>query len=110
MTNNNILDVLTYMFDYLFEVAEQDASQEIDDTALKAHLSDAGFEVTRIDKALSWLENIATLQWGNSSVWQRQWWYAHLQRRGKIKNLAQNLVASYYLWRTWVKLTLTSVK
>jgi hypothetical protein len=33
MTNNNILDVLTYMFDYLFEVAEQDASQEIDDTA-----------------------------------------------------------------------------
>jgi hypothetical protein len=24
------------MFDYLFEVAEQDASQEIDDTALKA--------------------------------------------------------------------------
>jgi hypothetical protein len=39
----NILDVLTYMFDYLFEVAEQDASQEIDDTALKAHLSDAHF-------------------------------------------------------------------
>lgn len=62
MTNNNILDVLTYMFDYLFEIAEKDSFQEIDDIALKAHLSDAGFEVTRIDKALSWLENIATLQ------------------------------------------------
>ena len=62
---NNILDVLTYMFDYLFEVAEQDATHEIDDIALKAHLSDAGFEVSRIDKALSWLENIATLQDGN---------------------------------------------
>ncbi len=62
MTNNNILDVLTYMFDYLFEIAEQDSSKEIDDTALKAYLSDAGFEVTRIDKALSWLENIATSQ------------------------------------------------
>ncbi|WP_138146171.1 DUF494 family protein [Bathymodiolus heckerae thiotrophic gill symbiont] len=62
MTNNNILDVLTYMFDYLFEVAEQDPSHEIDDITLKAHLSDAGFEGARIDKALSWLENIASLQ------------------------------------------------
>lgn len=62
---NNILDVLTYMFDYLFEVAEQDSFNEIDDTTLKAHLSDVGFEVARIDKALDWLENIATLQGGN---------------------------------------------
>ena len=62
---NNILDVLTYMFDYLFEEAEQDSSHEIDDIALKAHLSDAGFEVTRIDKALDWLESIATLQDGS---------------------------------------------
>ena len=50
---HNILDVLTYMFDYLFEEAEQDSSHEIDDTALKAHLSDAGFETVRIEKALS---------------------------------------------------------
>ena len=61
---NNILDVLTYMFDYLFEEAEQDAAHEIDDVELKAHLSEAGFDVTRIDKALSWLENIATIQDG----------------------------------------------
>lgn len=62
---NNILDVLTYMFDYLFEEAEQDSSNEIDDVALKAHLSDAGFEHNRIDKALNWLENMATLQDGS---------------------------------------------
>lgn len=62
--NNNILDVLTYMFEYLFEVAEEEVN-EIDDITLKARLSDAGFEVARIDKALSWLENIATLQDGN---------------------------------------------
>jgi len=62
---HNILDVLTYMFDYLFEEAEQDSSHEIDDIALKSHLSDAGFEAVRIEKALSWLENIATLQDGS---------------------------------------------
>lgn len=68
MTNNNILDVLTYMFDYLFEEAEQNSSGEIDDTALKAHLSDAGFEPARINKALNWLENIATLQEGGDDM------------------------------------------
>ncbi|BAF62036.1 DUF494 family protein [Candidatus Vesicomyidisocius calyptogenae] len=61
---NNILDVLTYMFDYLFEEAEQDATHEIDNTELKAHLSDIGFDTMRIDKALSWLEKIATIQDG----------------------------------------------
>ncbi|WXU00152.1 MAG: Protein Smg [Catillopecten margaritatus gill symbiont] len=60
---NNILDVLTYMFDYLFEVSDDDAA-EIDDTTLKAYLSDAGFEANRINKALNWLENIAVLQDG----------------------------------------------
>jgi Smg protein len=64
---NNILDVLTYMFDYLFEVADESVN-EIDDIALKAHLSDAGFEVARIDKALDWLENIAILQEGETQL------------------------------------------
>ncbi len=54
------------MFDYLFEVAEQNSSREIDDITLKAYLSDAGFEVARINKALSWLENIASLQDGKT--------------------------------------------
>jgi Smg protein len=61
---HNILDVLTYMFDYLFEEAEMDNAHEIDDAELKAHLSEAGFDVIGIDKALNWLENIATLQEG----------------------------------------------
>ena len=61
---NNILDVLTYMFDFLFEESEHGSEHQIDDKELKAHLSDAGFDVVRIDKALSWLENIATLQDG----------------------------------------------
>lgn len=61
---HNILDVLTYMFDYLFEESELDGTHEIDDTELKAHLSDAGFDVVGIDKALNWLENIAALQDG----------------------------------------------
>jgi len=61
---HNILDVLTYMFDYLFEEAEQNDAHEIDDLELKAHLSDAGFDVAGIDKALNWLENIAALQDG----------------------------------------------
>ncbi len=61
---HNILDVLTYMFDYLFEESELDNTHEIDDIELKAHLSDAGFDVAGIDKALSWLENIAALQDG----------------------------------------------
>jgi Smg protein len=52
------------MFDYLFEEAEMDNAHEIDDAELKAHLSEAGFDVIGIDKALNWLENIATLQEG----------------------------------------------
>ncbi|HIL20277.1 MAG TPA: DUF494 domain-containing protein [Candidatus Thioglobus sp.] len=61
---NNILDVLTFMFDFLFESSEQDSAHELDDDLLKAHLSEAGFDDGRIDKALNWLENIAALQEG----------------------------------------------
>ena len=61
---NNILDVLTFMFDFLFESAEQDSTQELDDDLLKTHLSEAGFDSERIEKALIWLENIAALQDG----------------------------------------------
>ena len=61
---NNILDVLTFMFDFLFESAEQDSTEELDDDLLKTHLSEAGFDSERIEKALIWLENIAALQDG----------------------------------------------
>ena len=49
---NNILDVLTFMFDFLFESAEQDSSQEVDDDLLKLHLSEAGFDSDRIEKGI----------------------------------------------------------
>ena len=62
---NNILDVLTFMFDILFESAEQDSAQEVDDDLLKSHLSDAGFDADRIEKALNWLDNIAALRDGS---------------------------------------------
>src|SRR6056300_478067 len=65
---NSILDVLTYMFDYIFESADYgSSSSEIDDASLKAHLSEAGFDNARIDKALLWLENIAAVQDGKTS-------------------------------------------
>ncbi len=60
MISNNILDVLTYMFDYLFEA--ESASEEIDDMALKEYLTKAGFDKNGIDQALSWLDNIAKMQ------------------------------------------------
>ena len=53
------------MFDILFESAEQDSTQEVDDDLLKSHLSDAGFDADRIEKALNWLDNIAALQDGS---------------------------------------------
>ena len=67
---NSILDVLTYMFDYIFESADYgSSSSEIDDASLKAHLSEAGFDNARIDKALLWLENIAAAQlWSHAEL------------------------------------------
>jgi Smg protein len=60
--------IIKHISQYIKNIIICHKTQEIDDTALKAHLSDAGFEVTRIDKALSWLENIATLQDGETQA------------------------------------------
>ena len=63
MINDNILDVLTYMFDYLFEVViDEDNKDAMDSVDLKQHLKQVGFEKEKIDKAMSWLEEIAILQ------------------------------------------------
>ena len=65
MTNDNILDVLNYMFDYLFETVldeEEDNSNTMDNLDLKKHLKQVGFNKEKIDKALSWLEDIAIIQ------------------------------------------------
>lgn len=56
ISNPSVLDVLTYMFDYLFE-----SHNEINDNDIKAYLSDMGFDEKGINKALTWLDNIATL-------------------------------------------------
>ncbi len=65
MTNNhNILDVLTYMFDFIFEVS--DSVNEIDDTLLKKELSQAGFDENGINEAFVWLDNITALQDGRT--------------------------------------------
>ena len=61
MTNNhNILDVLSYMFDYIFETSS--SIDQIDDTTLKTQLTEAGFDENGINKAFVWLDNITSLQ------------------------------------------------
>lgn len=55
-----ILDVLSYMFDYIFETSS--TADGIDDIALKNHLTNAGFDEQGINKAFVWLDNIASLQ------------------------------------------------
>ncbi len=65
INNQNILDVLNFMFDYIFEVAN--AKEEIDDTMLENHLTNAGFDKKGIYMALSWLDNISALQDGKIS-------------------------------------------
>lgn len=62
---NNILEVLNFMFDFLFDYSQQDTLQDIDDDLLKEKLSDAGFDEKRIDKALNWLENMSSINKGN---------------------------------------------
>lgn len=63
MINDNILDVLTYMFDYLFEVViDEDNNNIMDNMDLKQHLKQMGFEKEKVDKAMNWLEEIAVLQ------------------------------------------------
>lgn len=62
---NNILEVLNFMFDFLFDYSEKESLQEIDDDVLKAQLAAAGFDEKRIDKALNWLENMSGINKGN---------------------------------------------
>jgi Smg protein len=74
MINDNILDVLTYMFDYLFEVVvdENNNINDIHDIDLKQHLKQVGFTKEKIDKAMSWLEDVAVLQNEKKTVFNTQ--------------------------------------
>lgn len=64
MIKNNILDVLTFMFDFIFEKASND-NNVIDDITLKNHLVKAGFDNGKIDKAIDWLNNVSTAKSNN---------------------------------------------
>ncbi len=63
LSNHSVLDVLSFMFDYLFE-----GKEPINDRDLKAQLSAAGFDKTGIDNALNWLDNISLLQQGKTKI------------------------------------------
>ena len=62
--NENLFDVLMYLFD---NCVEEDEGLGSDQEILKAKLADAGFTDSQIDKALDWLEGL-TLRNENSSV------------------------------------------
>ena len=75
MTNDNILDVLTYMFDYLAEVVVDEDSNNINglkEIDLKKHLKQVGFTKEKVDKAMSWLEDIAILQSEKKETFETQ--------------------------------------
>ena len=55
----NVLDVLMYLFENYMD--EEDATKQ-DRTTLSVELQQAGFHLTEIDKAISWLEGLADLQ------------------------------------------------
>ena len=56
----NVLDVLMYLFENYMDDEEDSTKQ--DRTTLTAELQQAGFHMTEIDKAISWLEGLSDLQ------------------------------------------------
>jgi Smg protein len=98
---NNILDVLTFMFDILFESEEQDSAQEVDDDLLKSHLSDAGFDIDRIEKALNWLENIAALQDGRIAAFDTTHNSMRIYNeveKNKLDAKSRGFICSWKIW------------
>lgn len=55
----NILDVLRYLFEHY---AGDDATFNLDQERLQLKLEEAGFEDNEIQRAIQWLEELATLQ------------------------------------------------
>jgi len=58
----NVLDVLMYLFD---NYMDQDNDLRSDRDSLALELQEAGFSLQEVDKALSWLEGLSTLQESN---------------------------------------------
>jgi len=55
----NVLDVLMYLFD---NYMDDDNDVKSDRETLAVELQEAGFSLQEVDKALSWLEGLSTLQ------------------------------------------------
>lgn len=55
----DVLDVLMYLFE---NYMDDDATLDVDPEALKHHLNEAGFLNTEINKAFTWLEDLAVQQ------------------------------------------------
>ena len=55
----NVLDILIYLFENYFD-AEPETAAEPDRDTLKDELERAGFAASEVDKALEWLEGLAT--------------------------------------------------
>lgn len=55
----DVLDVLMYLFE---NYMDEDSTLDVDPDILKHHLSEAGFLNTEINKAFTWLEDLAMLQ------------------------------------------------
>lgn len=55
----NVLDVLMYLFENYMD--DEDTNKQ-DRTTLSVELQEAGFQISEIDKAISWLEGLSDLQ------------------------------------------------
>jgi len=55
----NVLDVLMYLFE---NYMDEDSDARSDRESLAIELQEAGFSAQEVDKALSWLEGLSTLQ------------------------------------------------
>lgn len=57
----DVLDVLMYLFENYMD-DDDDTTMDLDPETLKHHLSEAGFLNTEINKAFTWLEDLAVMQ------------------------------------------------
>jgi Smg protein len=55
----DVLDVLMYLFE---NYMDEDTTMDVDPETLRHHLSEAGFLKSEINKAFTWLEDLAEMQ------------------------------------------------
>lgn len=60
MEKTEAIEILDYMFEFLFSSAQEGAQTEIDDNVVKKYLSDAGFDSSQIENAIDYLQNMAS--------------------------------------------------